>query len=100
MPARPVPPPPAGGIKRWGFARGNMTHGSKSKREHGSIGARSAPPRRRRRRPAAVRPCMPLALGSRPRVQASRWVQALLPAATVLACGFRVTGDPILDSKA
>lgn len=25
-----------GGIKRWGFARGLMTHGSKSKREHGA----------------------------------------------------------------
>lgn len=27
-----------GGIKRWGFARGLMTHGSKSKREHGAQG--------------------------------------------------------------
>ena len=35
----------AGGIKRWGFARGNMTHGSKSKREHGSIGMNSTPSR-------------------------------------------------------
>lgn len=34
-----------GGIKRWGFARGNMTHGSKSKREHGSIGAATTPSR-------------------------------------------------------
>ncbi|GAB4817009.1 hypothetical protein N2152v2_004055 [Parachlorella kessleri] len=34
-----------GGIKRWGFARGNMTHGSKSKREHGSIGMNSTPSR-------------------------------------------------------
>lgn len=35
----------AGGIKRWGFARGNMTHGSKSKREHGSIGQATTPSR-------------------------------------------------------
>ncbi|KAL4446359.1 hypothetical protein ABPG77_003166 [Micractinium sp. CCAP 211/92] len=34
-----------GGIKRWGFARGNMTHGSKSKREHGSTGPGSTPGR-------------------------------------------------------
>lgn len=34
-----------GGIKRWGFARGLMTHGSKSKREHGSIGPGSTPGR-------------------------------------------------------
>jgi len=34
-----------GGIKRWGFARGNMTHGSKSKREHGSIGPGTTPGR-------------------------------------------------------
>ena len=34
-----------GGIKRWNFARGNMTHGSKSKREHGSIGPGSTPAR-------------------------------------------------------
>jgi large subunit ribosomal protein L3 len=34
-----------GGIKRWGFARGLMTHGSKSKREHGSIGPGSTPSR-------------------------------------------------------
>ncbi|EFN51504.1 hypothetical protein CHLNCDRAFT_48352 [Chlorella variabilis] len=34
-----------GGIKRWGFARGNMTHGSKSKREHGSTGPGSSPGR-------------------------------------------------------
>ena len=36
---------PTGGIKRWGFARGNMTHGSKSKREHGSTGPGSTPGR-------------------------------------------------------
>lgn len=35
----------SGGIKRWGFARGNMTHGSKSKREHGSTGPGSSPGR-------------------------------------------------------
>lgn len=34
-----------GGIKRWGFARGNMTHGSKSKREHGSFGPGTTPGR-------------------------------------------------------
>lgn len=34
-----------GGIKKWGFARGNMTHGSKSKREHGSTGPGSTPGR-------------------------------------------------------
>lgn len=34
-----------GGIKRWGFARGNMTHGSKSKREHGSYGPGTTPGR-------------------------------------------------------
>ena len=34
-----------GGVKRWGFARGLMTHGSKSKREHGSIGPGSSPGR-------------------------------------------------------
>eukprot|EP00887_Chlorella_sp_A99_P002501 scaffold6.g2501.t1 len=34
-----------GGIKRWGFARGLMTHGSKSKREHGSTGPGSTPGR-------------------------------------------------------
>lgn len=34
-----------GGIKRWGFARGLMTHGSKSKREHGSIGPGASPSR-------------------------------------------------------
>lgn len=34
-----------GGVKRWGFARGLMTHGSKSKREHGSIGPGSTPGR-------------------------------------------------------
>lgn len=41
----PLPPNPPGGIKRWGFARGNMTHGSKSKREHGSTGPGSTPGR-------------------------------------------------------
>ena len=40
-----APTPVAGGIKRWGFARGNMTHGSKSKREHGSTGPGSTPGR-------------------------------------------------------
>ena len=41
-----LPPPPIpGGIKKWGFARGNMTHGSKSKREHGSTGPGSTPGR-------------------------------------------------------
>lgn len=34
-----------GGIKRWNFARGNMTHGSKSKREHGTIGPGTTPGR-------------------------------------------------------
>ena len=34
-----------GGVKRWGFHRGLMTHGSKSKREHGSIGPGSTPGR-------------------------------------------------------
>ena len=34
-----------GGIKRWGFARGNMTHGSKSKRELGSTGPGTTPGR-------------------------------------------------------
>ena len=34
-----------GGIKRWGFARGLMSHGSKSKREHGSTGPGSTPGR-------------------------------------------------------
>jgi large subunit ribosomal protein L3 len=34
-----------GGIKRWNFARGNMTHGSKSKRQLGSIGAGTTPGR-------------------------------------------------------
>lgn len=35
----------AGSIKRWGMARGNMTHGSKSKRQHGSIGNSASPSR-------------------------------------------------------
>lgn len=35
----------AGSIKRWGMARGNMTHGSKSKRQHGSIGMCATPAR-------------------------------------------------------
>lgn len=35
-----------GAIKRWNHKRGNMTHGSKSKREHGSIGCGSATPSR------------------------------------------------------
>lgn len=34
-----------GGIKRWNFARGLMTHGSKSKREHGTIGPGTTPGR-------------------------------------------------------
>mmetsp|Transcript_33999 Transcript_33999/g.74398 ORF Transcript_33999/g.74398 Transcript_33999/m.74398 type:complete len:281 (-) Transcript_33999:356-1198(-) len=34
-----------GGIKRWGFKRGLMTHGSKSHREHGSTGPGSTPGR-------------------------------------------------------
>lgn len=34
-----------GGIKRWNFARGQMTHGSKSKRQLGSIGAGTTPGR-------------------------------------------------------
>lgn len=34
-----------GGIKKHGFHRGLMTHGSKSKREHGSIGMNSTPSR-------------------------------------------------------
>jgi large subunit ribosomal protein L3 len=35
----------AGTIKRWGHKRGFMTHGSKSHREHGSIGAATTPGR-------------------------------------------------------
>ncbi|CAD7698453.1 unnamed protein product [Ostreobium quekettii] len=35
-----------GAIKRWHHKRGLMTHGSKSKREHGSIGGGSATPSR------------------------------------------------------
>ncbi|CAI5496746.1 unnamed protein product [Closterium sp. Naga37s-1] len=35
----------AGGIKRWNFARGPMTHGSKSHRQLGSIGAGTTPGR-------------------------------------------------------
>jgi len=34
-----------GGIKRWHFGRGQMTHGSKSHRLHGSIGAGTTPSR-------------------------------------------------------
>lgn len=34
-----------GGIKRWGFKRGLMTHGSKSHRAHGSIGMSATPSR-------------------------------------------------------
>jgi len=34
-----------GSIKRWGMKRGLMTHGSKSKRQHGSIGASATPSR-------------------------------------------------------
>lgn len=45
LPARPPVAPQPGGIKRWGFARGLMTHGSKSKREHGSTGPGSTPGR-------------------------------------------------------
>lgn len=37
--------PCAGTIKRWGHARGLMTHGSKSKRQHGSIGQCATPSR-------------------------------------------------------
>jgi hypothetical protein len=35
----------AGTIKRWNHKRGSMTHGSKSKRQHGSIGASATPSR-------------------------------------------------------
>lgn len=35
----------AGTIKRWHHHRGNMTHGSKSKRQHGSIGSSATPSR-------------------------------------------------------
>ena len=34
-----------GAVKRYGFARGLMTHGSKSHRQHGSIGAGTNPGR-------------------------------------------------------
>lgn len=34
-----------GGIRRWGLARGSMTHGSKSHRQPGSIGAGTTPGR-------------------------------------------------------
>ena len=34
-----------GAVKRYGFARGLMTHGSKSHRQHGSIGAGTTPGR-------------------------------------------------------
>ncbi len=45
---RPSPPPrrtPPGTIKRWHHKRGAMTHGSKSHREHGSIGSATTPSR-------------------------------------------------------
>ena len=35
----------AGAIKRWNHHRGSMTHGSKSKRQHGSIGSSATPSR-------------------------------------------------------
>ncbi|KAK9824213.1 hypothetical protein WJX72_008574 [[Myrmecia] bisecta] len=35
----------AGSIKRWNMKRGLMTHGSKSKRQHGSIGSSATPSR-------------------------------------------------------
>ena len=35
----------AGAIKRWHHHRGSMTHGSKSKRQHGSIGSSATPSR-------------------------------------------------------
>ena len=35
----------AGTIKKYGFKRGLMTHGSKSKRQHGSIGSSATPSR-------------------------------------------------------
>ena len=34
-----------GAVKRWGFARGLMSHGSKSHRQHGSVGAGTTPGR-------------------------------------------------------
>jgi large subunit ribosomal protein L3 len=34
-----------GSIKRWNMARGPMSHGSKSKRQHGSIGSSATPSR-------------------------------------------------------
>ncbi|EIE25369.1 ribosomal protein L3 [Coccomyxa subellipsoidea C-169] len=34
-----------GAIKRWNHHRGSMTHGSKSKRQHGSIGSSATPSR-------------------------------------------------------
>eukprot|EP00877_Chromochloris_zofingiensis_P014891 jgi/Chrzof1/9656/Cz04g11060.t1 len=34
-----------GAIKRWGHKRGNMTHGSKSHREHGTTGPGTTPGR-------------------------------------------------------
>lgn len=58
LPDRPACCPPArpagtsigkgfqGAIKRWNHARGFMTHGSKSHREHGSIGTGSTTPAR------------------------------------------------------
>ena len=35
----------SGSIKRWNMARGPMSHGSKSKRQHGSIGSSATPSR-------------------------------------------------------
>ena len=35
----------AGTIKKWHHHRGSMTHGSKSKRQHGSIGSSATPSR-------------------------------------------------------
>jgi len=35
----------AGTIKRWNMRRGPMTHGSKSKRQRGSIGSSATPAR-------------------------------------------------------
>ena len=38
-------PAPSGTVKRWNMAVGNMTHGSKSHRERGSVGASATPSR-------------------------------------------------------
>ena len=35
----------AGDVKRWNHHRGPMTHGSKSHRQHGSVGASATPGR-------------------------------------------------------